>query len=54
MRDPDWMVVRTAKAAPRNKGVAVWQPLSFDEQLVESRMGAIRSMRRKSELDITG
>jgi hypothetical protein len=54
MRDPDWTVIRTAKAAPRDKGVATRQPLGFDEQLVESGMGAIRSMRRKSELYVTG
>jgi hypothetical protein len=54
MRDPDWTVVRSAKAAPGDKGVAVGQPLSFDEELVKSGMSAIRSMRRKSELDVTG
>ena len=54
MRDPDWTVVRSAKAAPGDKGIAIRQPLSFDEQLVESGMRAIRSMRRKSEFDVTG
>src|SRR5262249_7358761 len=54
MRSPDWTVVGTAKAAPRDQGFATRQPLSFDEQLVESWMRAIRSMRRKSELDETG
>src|SRR4029077_14031978 len=42
MRDPDWTVVRTAKTAPSHKGFAIRQPLSFDEQLVESGMRAIR------------
>jgi hypothetical protein len=54
MRDPDWTVVRSAKTASGDKGFAIRQPLSFDEQLVESGMRAIRSMGRKSELDITG
>ena len=54
MRDPDWTIIRSAKAAPGDKGFAIRQPLSFDEQLVESGMRAIRSMRRKSELDVTG
>jgi hypothetical protein len=54
MRGPDWTVVRSAKAAPGDKGIAIRQPLSFDEQLVESGMRAIRSMRRKREFDVTG
>ncbi|KAG0506021.1 MAG: hypothetical protein Udaeo_06110 [Candidatus Udaeobacter sp.] len=54
MRSPHWTVVGSAEAAPGDKGVAIRQPLSFDEQLVESGMRAVRSMRRKSELDVTG
>src|SRR4029079_17202096 len=50
---PDWTVVGTAKSASGNKSFAIRQPLSFDEQLVESGMRTIRSMRRQSELDIT-
>src|SRR5262249_19665999 len=30
------------------------QPLSFDEELVKSRVRAIRPMRRKGELEVTG
>jgi hypothetical protein len=48
MCDPDGPVVRSAKAASGDKGIVIRQPLSFDEQLVESGMRAIRSMRRKS------
>ena len=54
MRGPDWTIVRSAKAAPGDKGVAIRQPLSFDEQLVEGGMRAICSVRCKSELDVTG
>src|ERR1041385_2810699 len=53
MRRPDGAIIGTTKAAPGNKSFAFRQPLSFDEQLVESGMRAIGSMRRKSELDVT-
>src|SRR5207249_6138684 len=43
-----------AEPAPGDKSFAIRQPFSFDEELVESGMGAIRSMRRKSELEVTG
>src|SRR5262245_2441093 len=48
------MLVGRTKAASGDKGLAIRQPLSFDEQLVEGGMGPIRSMWRKSELDVTG
>src|SRR5689334_18552565 len=54
MRSPDRTIVGSAEAAPGDNGIAFWQPLSFDEQLIESGMREIRSMRRKSELDVTG
>src|SRR4029077_7545621 len=54
VRSPDRTVVGTAEAAPGDKGFATRQPLSFDEELVESGMCAIRPMRRKGELEVTG
>jgi len=50
VRSPDRTIVGSAEAAPGDKSFALRQPLSFYEELVESRMCAIRPMRRKSEL----
>jgi hypothetical protein len=54
MRDPDWTIVRSAKTASGDKGFAIRQPLSFDEQLIESGVRSIRSMRRKGKLHVAG
>ena len=53
VRSPDRPVVGTAEAAPGDQGFATRQPLSFDEELVESGMCAICTMRRKSQFQIT-
>src|SRR6185295_4458980 len=54
MRSPDRPILGTAKSTSGNKSFATRQPLSFYEELVESGMRAVRPMRRKGELKITG
>jgi hypothetical protein len=54
VRSPDRAIVRSAETAPRNQSFAFRQPLSFDEEFVESRMRTISPVRRKRELEITG
>ena len=54
VRSPDRPIVGGAETAPSDQGLATRQPLSFDEELVESWMCAICPMRRKSELQVAG
>src|SRR6266516_6446353 len=53
VRSPDRAIVGSAEAAPGDKSFAIRHPFSFDEELVESGVRAVRPMRRKGELKIT-
>src|SRR5262245_21128419 len=54
MRGPDRLFVGSAEPTTGEEGFAMRKPFGFDEELAESGMRAIGSVRREGELEVSG
>ncbi len=54
MPGPDRAIVGRAQAAMGDEGVALREPLRFDEEFVEGGMRAIGPVRREREFEVAG